>query len=144
MDVDKYLVAGGVIAVLAAVLHIVVLIGGPDWIAYVKAPESVVESARQGTWLAPLSILSITAVIVICALYAFSGAGLIPTLPLLGYVLALIGGLCLLRGVLLIPMIALRPALISHLSAFDLLSSLIFVVMGAAYAVGGYRTLSAG
>jgi hypothetical protein len=144
VDVDKYLVLGGIIAVLAAVLHIVVLIGGPDWIAYVKAPASVVESARRGTWLAPVSILAITGIIIICALYAFSGAGLLPKLPLLGYVLTLIGGLCLLRGLLLVPIIVMRPALLSHLGAFDVASSLVFVVMGAAYAAGAYRSLTAG
>lgn len=32
----------------------------PDWIAFFQAPAAIVESARNGTWLAPVSGMVIT------------------------------------------------------------------------------------
>lgn len=57
---NTWLTLAGSGAFLGGLLHIVALIAGPDWIAFFQAPALIVESAHQGTWVAPVASLVIT------------------------------------------------------------------------------------
>ncbi len=134
------LAAGGLGVLLGALLHVGVLIGGPEWIAFVGAPPSIVQSAREGTWLAPVTTLGIAAVLTFWALYAFSGIGWIRPLPLLKPVLGFVAFIFIVRGVMVLPF--LKQANMS--SGFDLFAaaaSFFILVVGCAYALGLYRLL---
>ncbi len=93
---------------LGSALHLAVLVAGPEWIAFVGAPKNVVLSAEQGTWLAPISTISIAALLAICAAYALAGAGVISRLPLLRTVLVFVCVLFGLRGLVIIPLLMAR------------------------------------
>lgn len=123
----------GVIAALGALIHVAAMLGGPAWYAWFGAPPAVVESARDGTWMAPVSAIVIAALMALCAAYAFSAAGSIRRLPLLRLMLWGMAAVCLLRGLVLWPLLVTHPEL---RTAFEILSALLWGLAGAGFAVG--------
>ena len=127
------LVIGGGLSVAASLLHIACIIGGPDWYRFFGAGEAMATMAEQGSMTPTLVTLGIAAILAIWAAYAFSGAGLLPRLPLLRTGLVTISAVYLLRGLALIPALAINRG---EVTPFVLWSSLIVLVYGLAYAVG--------
>ena len=127
------LVLGGLLSAAAALLHIGVIVGGPDWYRFFGAGEAMATMAEQGSMTPTLITLGIAAVLAIWAAYAFSGAGLLPRLPLLRTGLVVISAIYLLRGLALIPALIINGG---DVMPFVLWSSLIVLVYGIAYAVG--------
>ncbi|HYC98872.1 hypothetical protein [Brevundimonas sp.] len=133
MTRNPTLVAGGLLSAAAAVLHLSVIAGGPDWYRFFGAGEGMARLAEQGSWTPALLTVGIAGVLAVWAAYAFSGAGLIPRLPLVRTALVLISAVYLLRGLVLVPAFALNPG---GVTPFVLWSSLIVLVYGLAYAIG--------
>ena len=127
------LVIGGLLSLAASLLHIGVILGGPDWYRFFGAGEAMATMAEQGSMTPALLTLGIAAVLAIWAAYAFSGAGLLPRLPLLRTGLVTINAIYLLRGLVLIPALVING---SDIMPFVLWSSLIVLVYGLAYAIG--------
>ena len=100
-----------IIALIGVIIHIAAIFGGTSWYIYFGAPPSVVESARNGTWLAPVSTLIITSLMAICAAYAFSALGVVRRLPFLRTGLAGMAIICLLRSLVLWPLMINHPEL---------------------------------
>jgi hypothetical protein len=123
----------GVISLAGVAIHIAAILGGASWFAFFGAPPAVVESARAGTLLAPLSTLAIAGAMALCAAYAFSAAGDIRRLPLLRAALASMAAICLLRALLLIPAAILRPELIN---TFEVVAAIVWGLAGVGFAVG--------
>ena len=136
------LVLGGLLSAAASLLHIGVIVGGPDWYSFFGAGEAMATMAEQGSMTPALITAGIAAVLAIWAAYAFSGAGLLPRLLLLRTGLVVISAIYLLRGLALIPALAINGA---NVMPFVLWSSLIVLVYGLAYAIGtwtAWRSLS--
>ncbi len=127
------LVIGGLLSVAASLLHIGCIIGGPAWYRFFGAGEGVAQAAERGEPLPALMAGGIAAILAIWAAYAFSGAGLLPRLPLLRTGLVVISAVYLLRGLVLIPALVVNGA---DVMPFILWSSLIVLVYGLAYAIG--------
>jgi len=133
---NKWLAVGGSLSALAALLHVAVVVGGPDWYRFFGAGEAMDREAERGS-LYPASVtLAIAAVLGIWSAYAFAGAGLLRRLPLMRRALVAITAVYLLRGLALFPALILRPDLVD---SFALWSSLIVLAYGAAYAVGTWK-----
>ena len=128
-----WLVAGGWLSAAASLLHIGCIIGGEEWYRFFGAGEEIAMAAAAGKMWPHLLTLGIAVVLAIWAAYAFSGAGRIRRLPLLRTGLVVIAAIYLLRALLLLPALALNPAV---LTTFDVVSSLIVLVYGLAYAIG--------
>jgi len=133
---DNWLIAGGLLSAAAALLHVAVIVGGPDWYRFFGAGEGLARAAERGSWTPVVITLGIATILAIWSAYAFSGAGLIPRLPLLRTGLVTISVIYLARGLILLPILAFKPALIN---AFTVWSSLIVLAYGLAYAVGTWR-----
>jgi hypothetical protein len=133
---NRWLVVGGLLSAAAALLHIAVIIGGPDWYRFFGAGEGMARAAQRGSWVPVVVTLGIATVLAIWSAYAFSGAGLIPRLPLIRTGLVTISAIYLARGVILFPSLVLKPQLVD---AFAVWSSLIVLAYGVAYAVGTWR-----
>lgn len=131
-----WLIAAGLLSTAAALLHLGVIAGGPDWYRFFGAGEGMARMAEQGLLRPTLITLGIVAVLAIWAAYAFAGAGLIPRLPLMRTALVAITAVYVLRGLVLVPMLAFRP---DKVNAFALWSSLIVLVYGIVYAIGTWR-----
>ncbi|WP_396593953.1 hypothetical protein [Brevundimonas sp. R86498] len=130
---NPVLVAGGVLSAAASLLHLAVIAGGPSWYRFFGAGEGMARMAERGAVTPTLITMGIAAVVAIWAAYAFSGAGLIPRLPLMRTALVLISAVYLLRGLLLIPAFLFNPGAVTP---FVLWSSLIVLVYGVCYAAG--------
>jgi hypothetical protein len=132
---QRCLTAGGAGVLMGALLHVVVLIAGPDWIAFVGAPPVVVRSASEGTWLAPVGALGIASLLTVWGLYALSGAGWIRPLLLLKTVLGGVALLFLLRGAIIVPFLG-RVDWRSPHDLFTVTASAFIFALGASYALG--------
>lgn len=128
------------VAVAGVVIHVGAVFGGPSWFAFFNAPARVVASAREGTWLAPVSALIIAGLMAVCALYAASVAGLVRRPPLQRTGLAIMAAVCLLRALILPPLAVGHPEL---RNTFEVVSAIIWFAAGVGFAVG-FRITKAG
>ncbi|MFN3945380.1 MAG: hypothetical protein ACK4K7_10665 [Allosphingosinicella sp.] len=139
---NTWLIAGGILSAAAAVLHLGVIVGGPDWYRFFGAGEAMARAAERGSAMPALITFGIAVILAVWALYAFSGAGLIRRLPLLRTALILISAVYLLRAVALLPALIVRPEIID---TFAVVSSAVVLVYGLAYLIGtwtGWRALT--
>jgi putative oxidoreductase len=140
MKINKLLIIGGIISMLAALLHIAIIIGGPEWYRFFGAGEGMAQLAESGSTYPTLITTSIAVIFTIWALYAFSGAGIIKKLPLLKPVLVTISIIYLMRGVFGIPLVIYidKPYLneLEGKMVFMIWSSIISLTCGILYLLG--------
>jgi hypothetical protein len=140
---DRVLIVGGALTAGAALLHVAIIIGGPDWYRFFGAGERMARMAARGSMQPALVTASIAAILAVWALYAFSGAGVIRRLPFLRLALTLIAAVYLARGLLGIPAVMLVDDVYTNqLKAkltFMVVSSAVCIVLGVCYAIGAAR-----
>lgn len=129
---SKLLISAGVIAAVAAIWHLLCILGGPSWFAFARAPQQVIESAQQGTLLAPLSTLVVAGLMFTCSAFAFSAARLIRSLPLLKSALITITILCILRALSAIPSLVYA----NDLDLWQLVASSVWLYTGICFLAG--------
>ncbi len=100
---SKLLISAGVIASVSAVWHLLCILGGPSWFAFARAPQQIIDSAHQGSLLAPIGTIIVAGLMFACSVFSFSAVGLIRKVPLLKSALITIATLCTLRGLIAIP-----------------------------------------
>lgn len=137
---DRLLLLGGGLTAAASLLHVAIIIGGPDWYRFFGAGERMARLAAAGSIYPAVVTAGIAFVLGIWTLYALSGAGLIRRLPFLRLALVLIAAIYLIRGILGIPLVLFADDPYSNqLKArmtFMVISSLICIGIGICYAVG--------
>jgi hypothetical protein len=133
MPQNPWLVAGGCLSALGGMLHLAIIAGGPAWYRLFGAGEGLAQMAERGDYYPALLAVAIAAMLFLWSAYAFSGAGLIPRLPLLRTGLCVISAIYLLRGLAILPLLVTRPDLAG---AFAWWSSAIVLLFGTAYAIG--------
>jgi hypothetical protein len=133
---ERWLIAAALLSAAAAILHLAVIAGGPDWYRFFGAGEEMARMAERGSPVPALVTLAIATVLAAWSAYALSAAGKIRRLPLIRTALVAITAIYLLRGLVLVPVLALSPG---QVDAFTLWSSLIVLVYGILYAVGTWR-----
>ena len=133
---NPWLVVGGCLSLVAAALHLAIIVGGPDWYRFFGAPEAFAVAAERGRLAPHLWAAGIAALLALWAAYALAGAGLIRRLPLMRTALVVITLIYLSRGLLIIP-VMMKLSLAE--APFDYWSSMIVLVYGIAYALGTWR-----
>jgi hypothetical protein len=142
---NRWLIVGGGLSLLAAALHLACIVGGPDWYRFFGAGEGIARAAARGSPQPAMFAFGIAAILIVWALYAFAGAGLLSWRPpLLRVGLAVISAIYLARGLLLIPLIAggtvrLFRFRFGPMDAFHVWSSLIVFAYGVVYALGTWQ-----
>lgn len=126
------LMAGGVLSAAAALLHLVVIAYGAPAYRYFGAGERLATLAENRSPVPALLTLGIAVTLAGFAAYAFAGAEML-TLPWTRTVVFAIGALYSARGLALFPVLVVRR----RASRFDVVSSLVVLVMGLAYVAGG-------
>lgn len=134
----KFLILGGVISAFTAVWHLLMIVGGPTWYAFARAPIYIVESAQEGTLLAPTSAIAIAVLMFICSVYSFSGAGLMRKIPLLMPALVIISIICLARGLYVLPLFFSMEIL----GIWHLVASSIWLFVGMCFLMGFSASVS--
>jgi hypothetical protein len=135
------LVAGGTLTALAALAHLGCIVIGGRAYRFLGAGERMARAAEAGRLRPTLVTLAIAAVLFACAVYAFSGAGLIGRLPFTRTVLAAACAVFLARA---IGFPLLKGRFPENSAAFWWWSSGICLVLGLLYAAGSLHVWSAG
>ena len=136
---DKFLIVGGVIAGFAALWHLLMIVGGPNWYAFARAPLYVVQSAKEGTFIAPVGAVAIAVLMFTCTAYSFSGAGVFRKIPLLKLALPTISFICLVRGLYISPVFFSLKAL----GTWHLIASAVWFFVGICFLLGAYSQFRA-
>ncbi len=137
---NKPLFIGAIFSLSAALAHLAVIAGGPDWYRAFGAGEQMARLAEAGSWYPVNVTLFIAAILFIWALYGFAAAGLLRRLPFMRLALVLISAIYLLRGLLGVPVVMLAEG--PHINelqqnlTFMLVSSFICLLIGVCYAIG--------
>jgi putative oxidoreductase len=137
MNIDPLIIAGS-LSLLAAALHIGVIIGGPGWYRFFGAGEAMALMAETGSLIPTFVTLGITIILIIWGCYALSGAGLLPSMPLLKLALSTITAIYLTRGFggLIAPFVTNHPQVKQNSISFWVWSSAICLVIGAFHLIG--------
>jgi len=130
---NRWLIAAGLMDGAAAALHLGCIIGGPAWYRFFGAGEAMVAMAERGMVRPTLITLAIAAILAIWGAYAFSGAGLLPRLPLLRPALVAIAAVFLARAAALPLLFRVMP---DRSPTFLWTSSAIVLAIGIVHAVG--------
>jgi hypothetical protein len=133
---QKLLFAGGILSLLASLLHVGVILGGPDWYRFFGAGEEMARMAEKGSFYPTLITIGIALILAAWAYFAFAGAGWGWKPPLLRTGLVAISLVYLLRGLVLLPLWLFAP---DKLNGFAVWSSLIVLGYGLLYALGTWK-----
>lgn len=133
---NHFLLAGGILSLIASLLHVFIIIGGSSWYRYFHASEKMVGLVEKGSVIPMITTSAIAVVLFIWALYAFSGAGLVKKLPLLKSILVVITTIYMVRGLVLFPVIYFKPDIID---SFIVWSSIICIVYALTHAIGIFQ-----
>jgi hypothetical protein len=136
---QKLLIVGGILSLIASLLHVGVIIGGPDWYRFFGAGEDMAQLAERGSLYPVLITIGIALIVAIWGWFAFAGAGLVRKPPLLRTGLVVISVVYLARGLIIFPMALFVP---EKINSFAVWSSLIVLIYGLFYAVGTWKSWS--
>lgn len=140
MKRNRCLVAGGIASAIASMLHILIIVGGPDWYRFFGAGEGMAQLSENGSTYPAIITTIIATVLAWWGLYAFSGAGLIRRLPMLKVVLGAISAIYILRGIFGIPLVVYldHPYLneLEEKMSFMIISSGFSLSFGLFYLIG--------
>jgi len=137
MNFDFLIIAGS-FNMLAAALHIIVVIGGPSWYRLFGAGESMALMAEQGSLKPTVITLGIASVLIVWGAYAWSGAGFLPSMPFIKLALSIITAIYIIRGLggLVAPFVTNHPQVKQNSLAFWVWSSVICLVIGVFHLMG--------
>lgn len=134
---SKLLLLGASIAFCAAIWHLLCIIGGPSWFEFARAPKEIIDSAKQGTWLAPIGTIFVATLMFICSLYALSAIHIIRQLPLIKTALIVISSMCLIRGAIVIPYI-----IQFGFDMWEFIAAIVWFFVGLCYLIGTAEILN--
>ncbi|MBB6521775.1 hypothetical protein [Pseudoteredinibacter isoporae] len=129
------LILGALISIFTAMAHISCIYFGPACYKAQMAPPEIVQSAIDGTWLAPIGTLLVSFIFLLCAGYALSAAKLLKKLPFLKLAIYVISFICIIRGVATLPLSIAFPDMVS---AFSIAAGVIWLLTGLLFFFG-YR-----
>jgi len=129
---SKFLISAGVIASASAIWHLLCILGGPSWFAFARAPQQIIESAQQGTSLAPLGTIVVAGLMFACSIFAFSATGIIRKVPLIKSALITIAILCTLRGLIAIPVLIQATGI----DTWEVIASTVWFYVGVCFTLG--------
>jgi hypothetical protein len=128
-----WLIAAGMLNAGAALLHLACVIGGPAWYRFLGAGERMARLAARGSLRPALITIGIATVLGFWSAYDFSGAGMLPRLPLLRPALIAICAVYTLRAAALPLMLTRMP---DRSPTFLVWSSAIVLGFAVVHAVG--------
>ncbi|BDX05153.1 hypothetical protein [Planctobacterium marinum] len=129
---------------VAAILHIAIIFGGPQWYRFFGAGEGMAKLAEMGSYQPAITTLIIAAILFLWGLYGLSGAGVIPPLPLQKLALCTIAFIYVARGLagFILPFITNHPAISQNSVTFWLVSSTVCTLFGVFYLLGTVKNWS--
>ena len=120
-------------SVAACLLHLAVIVGGPDWYRFFGAGEEMARAAERGSPVPPIMTAFVAAILAVWAAFAFGASGTIRVLPLTRTALISIAAVLLARSALVLVPHVWAP---EQTMAFRIVSSLACFAMGLCFALG--------
>lgn len=130
---NRFLMAAALADVAAALLHFGCIVFGAPWYRWLGAGEGMARLAEIGDPHPARMAAGIGGVLLIWAVYALSGAGALPRLPFVRFVLGAIATVLLVRG---LAFVALMDRFPGNSLTFWIASSAICVALGMLHAIG--------
>jgi hypothetical protein len=130
-----FLVLAAIMAGLTALAHLSCIVLGPQCFAAQRAPEQIIQSAIDGTWLAPIGTIVLSGMFLCCSAYALSKAKIIRPIPLTNAAVYTIAVLCLARGLLAFQ---LKLRIPERLDTLDLNIAIAWFVTGLLFLIGAW------
>ena len=127
------LLVGAAFSVVAALAHLACIVVGAPAYRFMGAGERMARAVEAGQLRPTLVTLAVAGVLLVWAAFAFSGAGIVASLPLTKYALVAISVVYLGRAVAF-PL--LKPSFPENSSTFWLVSSGICGFIGLVHAYG--------
>ncbi|ARD21198.1 hypothetical protein [Shewanella japonica] len=127
-----------ILAFSTALAHFSCIFFGPECYSIQMAPEFIVESAKQGTIVAPIGAILAAILFIIPGCYALSGAHIIRKLPLLTLGIYTIATLCIIRGLLPIQLWLRKPDKVTDVVLYV---GIVWLIAGLFY-LFGYKSAS--
>lgn len=131
-DYNLALIIGAVLSLLAALMHLAVIVAGPAGYALAGAGKRFIRAAEAGKAFPAVVTFGIALVLTGWAMYALSGAGVIEPLPWVRPALCVITAVYLLRG-LVGPFFLINTGLSGR---FVAVSSIICTGLGVVHLLG--------
>lgn len=125
------------ISLLVVIAHMSCIWFGPECFEVQRAPLSIIQSSKDGTWFASVGTSVVSILFLTCAFYALSGGKIIRRLPLLKMGIYTIGTICIARAILVLPLLYKYV----HLRSFFEISACIVWFLCGALIIWGYRCL---
>jgi hypothetical protein len=139
---NYYLVIAGVCSLIAALLHVAIIVGGASWYRFFGAGEQMARWAEAGMVKPTLITLGIAAMLAVWSWIAFAAADLVPKLPWNNLLLGVIAVVYLARGLAgFWPVLNGLEQFMGNSGRFWLWSSLICTTFGVLHALGLYTAL---
>lgn len=132
-DYNVFLILGAIGSGAAAILHFGCIIFGADWYRFFGAGEKMALLAEAGSPVPTRITGLITLVLLVWTYLALAGVGMLPKPPLLRYLLAGIASIYLIRAFSVFWLMKVMPG---NSISFWIWSSLICLILGAAYLAG--------
>ena len=137
---ERLLAVGAIGSAAAALLHMAIIVGGPDWYRFFGAGEGMARRAASGSPVPTIVTSAIALVLGTWALYGLSGAGVIVRLPFVRAIVTAVAAVYLARGVLGVPVVFMGESRYMHelrgKLTFMVLSSVACTVLGLCYGAG--------
>ena len=132
-DPQDFFLFGAYCCALASLLHLGCIAFGEPWYRFFGAGDKMIKLVNQGSSYPHRLTFFISMVLMVWAVYGWSGAGIIRELPLRDPILSLISGVLILRGLVAIP---LSKRISGNSKLFWWVSSLICLLMGSSFLAG--------
>jgi len=136
----RWLRWGALLTGAAALLHLAVIFGGPEWYRFFGAGERMARLSARGSVYPAALTACVASTLGLWALYGLSGAGVIRRLPLLRPALLLIACVYFARGALGIPLVLFADGPYANelkgRMTFMAVSSMVCILLGLCYALG--------
>lgn len=137
MNKDKighlFLIIAAAIAIFTALAHMSCIFLGESCYRAQLAPELIIQSAANGSLLAPVATTFVSSLFLLCAVYALSAAKIIMKLPLLKTAIYTISIVCILRGLATIPLWLAYPEMFS---SFPIIAGVTWFISGMLFLIG--------
>lgn len=131
------LVLAAFIAISTGAAHLSCIYFGPQCYAAQMAPEVIVDSAVNGTYLAPIGTMLASGIFIVLGLYALAAAGftgkVLDKLPLVNYAIYTIATLSIIRGILPLQFWLRHPNNVSDIVVYV---GIVWLITGLFYLFG--------
>ena len=146
---NPWLFGASLAVAFGALLHLVALALGPEWLAWIGAPAGLIQMMEAGQMRPIVTTVVIAAVLLLMAMYGLVAAGALSwRLPLVRLVLFAFGAGLIARAFVLPSLAVWRPRLLQgicgrceSLDGFVLLTSALCLVVGVVYLASARKPL---